>query len=171
MANIPPQLEQELPETAAAALSQFCEMAPGIPWSNQILDDMLETLKSNSYSIPSKLALSPPVDGITKIEANLIRAGQRVKKEWKAEVRAMVHYYCGRQNQHGYEHSGSFEKTFPMDRTGLKKAIEFLQETVQNVKRRGLCETCLASDPPRKRLRVGAAGLCTTCLVTKAAFA
>ena len=122
MANLPPQLVQTLPETAAEMVSQLCEMAPGIPWSNQILDDMLETLKSNSIS--SKLALSPPVDGITTIEASLIRNSQRVTKELKTEIGAMVHYYCGRQNQHGYEHPGCFAKSFPMDRTGIKKAYQ-----------------------------------------------
>ena len=86
---LPPQLEQILPETAGTLVSQLCEMAP---WSNQILDDMLETLKDNSMS--SKLALSPPADGITKIEADLFCDYQRVKKG-KTEIRgirAVVHY-------------------------------------------------------------------------------
>ena len=145
-------------------------MAPGIPWSNQILNDMLETLKDNRIS--SKLTLSPPVDGITTIEADLFCDYQRVKKG-KTEIRgirAVVHYYCGRQNQHGFEHPGSFAKTFPMDRTGIKMAIEFLQESVQNVKRRGLCETCLTSESPMKRLRVGGSGFCSSCVLQKAAF-
>ena len=55
MANLPPQLVQTLPEIAAASVSQLCEMAPGIPRSSQILDDMVETLKLNPMS--SKLAL------------------------------------------------------------------------------------------------------------------
>ena len=46
---LPPQLEQTLPETAAASVSQFCEMAPGIPWSNQILDDGGD-LEKQSYT-------------------------------------------------------------------------------------------------------------------------
>ena len=170
MANLPPQLAQTLPEPAAEMVSQLCEMAPGIPWSNQILDDMMETLKNNATS--SKLALSPPVDGITTIEADLFCDYQRVKKG-KTEIcgiRAVVHYYCGRQNQHGSEHPGTFAKSFPMDRTGLKMAIEFLQASVQNVKRRGYCETCLTSEPPLKRLRVGGSGSCSSCVLQKAVF-
>jgi len=148
MANLPPQLVQTLPETAAAAVSQLCEMAPGIPWSNQILDDMAETLK-NQGAISSKLALSLPVDGIAKIEADLFCGSQKVKKEWKTEIRAVVHYYCGRQNQHGYEHPGCFSKSFPMDRPGVKMAIEFLQESVQNVKGEDCVRHAWRVSPPR----------------------
>ena len=169
MANLPPQLVQMLPESAAASVSPFCEMAPGIPWSNQIFDDMVETLK-NQNCISSKLALSPPVDGITKIEADLFCDRQKVKKEWKTEILAAVRYYCGLQNRQGYECPGGSEKTFPMDRTGVKKAIEFLQASVQNVKRRELRETCLTSEPPMKRLRVGGSSFCSSCVLQKAAF-
>jgi hypothetical protein len=177
MAGLPLQLVQTLPEPAAASVSQLCEMAPGIPWTNQILDDMVEALKDQPC-IPSQLTLSLPVNGImsspvggiTKFEAFLFCARRKVKKEMKTEIRAVVNYYCGVQNQHGIQCPARFEKTFPMDRTGIKKAIEFLQASVQNLKRKGLCETCMTREPPLKCLRVGGSGFCSSCVLQKALF-
>ena len=167
MANLPPQLERTVPEPAAASIGKFSEMAPGIPWSNQTLDDMLETLRRSH--INTKVVLSPPLTGITRIESDLFT--QRTKKEWKSEIFAVVDYYCGRGSSPGYpEHPAHLNKTFPMDRTGLKQAIEYLQSNVQNVKRRGLCETCLAEEPPMKRLRVGGNAFCSKCVLQKAVF-
>ena len=164
---IPQQLVQMLPGPAADTVQQLCDMAPGVQWNNQTLDDMLEG------KLPSlKIEFDPPNAGITKIEADLFRVSQKVKKEWKKEIRAVVHYYCGRNAPNPYllEHPERLSKDFPNDRKGLKDAISYLQETVQNVRRRGLCETCLVLQPPVKRLRVGTTGLCSTCVVQKAVF-
>ena len=170
MANLPPQLVQTLPGPAAASVGQLCEMAPDIPWTNQILDDILESLKGDPLYISVARPVSSLVDGITKFDAFLICERHKVKKEMKMEIRAFVRYYCGRQDRHGYEQPTDFEEFFPMDRTGVKKAIEFLQASVQNVKRRGLCQTCLTSEPPLKRLRVGGSGFCSSCVLQKAVF-
>jgi hypothetical protein len=160
---LPPQLEQTLPETAAASVSQFCEMAPGIPWSNQTLDDMVETLKENSV-------LSKTTWGSASINASIFRFFKMVKKEEKVELKAHVSY-CSGHRVNGYETAELFaEKKFPLDRNGVKESIEFLQKGVQNLKRRGMCEPCLALERPVKRIRVGETGLCASCLMRRAVF-
>ncbi len=168
MANIPPQLDNVLPGPALLSVNEMCEMMPGIPWSNQILDDLLDTL--GDYNIFPEINFLPPVNGITKIEVGLFRQRMKVKGGWKMEIDARVSYYCGHLNQHGHECPGQKEKIFPMDRTGVKAAIEFLQTSVQDIKRRGLCEPCRTLELPVKRLLVGSTGLCGTCLMKEVAL-
>ena len=71
MANIP-QLEHVLPGPALLSVNEMCEMAPGIPWSNQILDDLLDTLSVNNPFVP-EIKLSPPINGITRFQAGIFR--------------------------------------------------------------------------------------------------
>ena len=164
---IPQQLALQL-SVHAAAVQDFCNMAPGIPWTNQMLDDMLETLEQTNLS--SNIELTPPVHGLTKIGAYIFRDQRKVKKEMKSEIRATVHYYCGHDGPNGFEIPNTFEKMFDCDRAGLKDAICYLQRHVQNVKRRGLCKTCLTAERPTKRLRVSDTNLCGSCLLQKAMF-
>ena len=120
---LPPQLEQTLPQTAAAFVSQFCEMAPGIPWSNQTLDDMVETFKAQS--VISKTTTAP---GFAQINASIFRFFKMVKKEEKVELKAHVRYCSGHVTQimsprnpglfaqDGVENPALFaEKKFPLD--------------------------------------------------------
>ena len=53
------QLEKIIPEDAAGLLGQFCAMAPGIPWSNEVLDAMLADLRNGDLNI--KFALPPRI--------------------------------------------------------------------------------------------------------------
>ena len=156
---IPPQLARAIPEDAAAVVQEFCMMAPGIPWSSQILDDLLST--SGNSIIGSRIEFTPPVGGLTKIDADIVLTERSKKKK----IIAFVNYHCGNDN-----YPNKIEKVFEFDRDGMKAAICFLQETVQNVKRRGLCETCLEGKPATKRLRVGDTGFCSWCLLAKAVY-
>ena len=167
MANIP-QLEHVLPGPALLSVNEMCEMAPGIPWSNQILDDLLDTLSVNNPFVP-EIKLSPPINGITRIQAGIFRERtKKVKGVWQCRIMATVLYYSTDiPNEHPAEMG---QKHFPMDRMGMKAAFEFLRTTVQNIKRRGLCEPCHARERPMKRLRVDGTGLCFTCLLKKAAL-
>ena len=155
---IPPQLACMIPDAAGALVQEFCLMVSGINWSSQIVDDMLSTL-GNSI-IGSRIEFTPPVGGLTKIDADLVTEGSKKKK-----IKAIVYYYCGNHN-----YPNKIEKVFEFDRDGMKAAICFLQETVQNVKRRGLRETCLEGKPATKRLRVGDTGFCSCCLLAKAVY-
>ena len=165
---IPPQLACKLSDHAAA-VQDFCNMAPGVAWTNQMLDDMLEGFAESS--VHTEMTFTPPVRGLTKISVWLIKTQRKVKKDvMKNEIRATVHYYCGRNGPFGSEDSNNLSKLVDFDRAGLKDAICFLQRQVQNVKRRGLCEKCLTGERPSKRLRVADTNLCSNCLMNKALF-
>ena len=146
---IPQQLARELSDPAIA-IQEFCNMAPGIPWSNQILDDMLETLEVLEVV---SMRTETPGNGLTAISGSLFRARTRKKKTFFAMV--------------SFDFGGIQEKEFQFDRKGLKEAICFMQQKVQNIKRRGLCEPCNTGEHPKKRLRVGDTGLCASCLLQK----
>ena len=49
------QLQNVLPGTAADMVNRCCEMVPGVPWSNLVLDDMLKTLKDSGAIRNEKL--------------------------------------------------------------------------------------------------------------------
>ena len=165
---IPPQLAEVL-SVQASAVQEFCNMASGIPWTNQMLDDMLETMAIKScWQVYSDM--SPPMNGIVvNFDIKEEKIGKTVKKFIVPEIGCWGGG-SGAQTPAIYHGDGLFTKRFAFDRQGLKQAIEFAQEKTQNMKRRGLCETCLTSERPAKRLRVGNTGLCTKCLLHKAVF-
>ena len=162
---IPPQLACKLSDHAAA-VQEFCNMAPEIPWTNQMLDDMLDSL-NETVGVSTEMQMTPPVHGLTKIHAQIMVFSWKLKKKVKRDIRAIVSYYGGMR---GFEIPNNLEKNFDFDRAGLRNAICFLQKHTQNVKRRGLCEACLTGERPTKRLRVSDTNLCSHCLLKKAVF-
>ena len=161
-----------VPDVVASSVASFCEMAPGVPYSQQLLDDILEDLEESNH-----FAKSEDTPGFALIEVRLRRTELKIKSVMKHSVEARVAYKAGGINDappgvaFQYEHASIAGcKEFPFDREGMKAAIEFVKRTVQNLKRRGLCDQCLAAERPRKRLRVAQRGLCGECLEASAYF-
>jgi len=161
---IPPQLACKL-SVHAAAVQDFCNLAQGIPMTNQILDDMLDTLGGEDWPLLyTSTTMTPPVNGLTEINASL----KKSKSKKKQYIDASVQYYCDQRPSLWGDRL--IMKRFNFDRTGFKDAICFVQEKVQNIKRRGLCDTCLIRGGSHKCLCVGDTGLCGGCLLYDAAF-
>ena len=162
---IPQQLAEQLSDPAGA-VQEFCNMAPGIPWTNQILDDMLDTLRKEKLILVQNKIIQP-VNGLRLLKAHLMTKEIKVKKTTKQYICATVSY----DKQYPYYDMGQiYDKLFDFDRRGLKDAICFMQQTVQNIKRRGVCETCNTGERPKKRLCVADTGLCSSCLIHKVVF-
>ena len=87
---IPQQLAEQLSDPAGA-VQEFCNMAPGIPWTNQILDDMLETLGNEKFVVVRNIML-PPVNGLRLLKAHLMTKEVKVKKTTKQYICATVNY-------------------------------------------------------------------------------
>ena len=156
---IPQQLARE---PSATAVQEFCNMAPGIPWTNQMLDDIFETLDENG-SLLVEDKLTPPVKGLTMISAFLVVCSPVRGKPKKQQIEVSVNSDCDREvfvNQPDV-------KFFDFNQKGFEDAICFVQQKVQNMKRRGLCETCLTNKRPMKGLRVGDTDLDARCLLHK----
>ena len=155
------QLQNVLPGTAADMVNRCCEMAPGVPWSNLVLDDMLKTLKNSGAIRNEKTDVPGFYMVVTEIRF------ERKQGRTKAETLRLLAYvyWCKAENPRPPYHIPEYasQTWHAYTRAGLKEAIQKVQQTVQDVVRRGPCEEC----PPMKRLRVGNAGVCATCLLKR----
>ena len=156
------QLQNVLPGTAAEIVNNCCEMAPGVPWSNLVLDDMLKTLK-DAGALRNEKRDTP---GFYSVESSILFETKTIKKVETFQLRACVCWYKTKEDwnphpEYRYRLPVYASQTWhPYTRAGLKAAILKVQEVTQDVVRRGPCEEC----PPRKRLRVGNSGVCGECL-------
>ena len=158
-----------MPESALDLVSRFCEMAPGVPWSNLILDDVLENLKRAQGFEIEKV-------GEEAVGFHKVRSILQIQETENKKPNIKVIVICVQWLKDGPpldEASGGtyrisipeYQEQFPHTREGLKAAIQALRQATQNVLRRKPCYEC----PPRKRQRlcVGAAGICGECLVSR----
>ena len=164
MANLPPQLSRALGD-AAANVEQFAELAPGIPWSPQILDGLYDQLlDTGDYEVTITT-----LPGYAKITAAV---ACDYKRKGMQGFRAHVECYSGiPDTPPPYPCEIPYRarnKCFPNSKQGLKDAFEFLKESVNQVARTGFCDDCLALERPRKRLRIQGADVCGECLLKKA---
>ena len=89
--------------------------------------------------------MTPPVQGLTHFTTYLATKEEKVKKTTKRQIEASVQYQTTKMI---FDVGQIYEKRFDFDRKGLKDAICFMQQTVQNIKRRGICETCNTGERP-----------------------
>ena len=114
---LPPQLCRRLGD-AAPRVADFCEMAPGIPRSAEILDDVLSGTDLNRYwELDSARA-----DGM-KIQLRYDVDIRKAKKQTLKEIAARIDTKMLRERRP----SCFAAERFPFDRAGLRRAIEFTQ--------------------------------------------
>ena len=172
MANLPPQLSRALGD-AAANVEQFAELAPGIPWSPQILDGLYDQLLNRGRYAVTITTLP----GYAKIIAAITCEYKRTRGETVIEgYLADLECYKGIPDTpppppHAYPYEQPYipkSKCSPSSKQGLKDAFDFLKESVNHVARTSFCDDCLALERPQKRLRIQGAGVCGECLLKKA---
>lgn len=160
---LPPQLCRRLGD-AAPHVAGFCEMAPGIPWSAEILDDMLggTDLEHKYWQLDSGRE-----DGM-KIQLRCDVDTRKVKKQTLKEIVTRVETRMPRERRP----SLFAVKAFPFDRAGLRRAIEFTQGVVNKLKQKGFCPCWETYTPPpdldipaTKRICVGKTGRCVCCIM------
>ena len=168
MASLPPQLAQTLGD-AAPSVVQFTELAPGIPWSPQILDGLYDQLLNRGrYEVTITT-----LPGYDKVIAAITceykrKKGDTVTKGFLAEVQC---YRGIPDTPHARPHEDLYVprcKSFPNSKQGLKDAFDFLKESVNHVARTSFCDDCLALERPQKRLRIQGADVCGECLLKQA---
>lgn len=77
-------LASSVPDNVASSIASFCELAPGIPYTQQLLDDMLKTIETDAIC-----ARTTDVAGFARIEAYKVARKARggpVTKELQAKV-------------------------------------------------------------------------------------
>ena len=142
----------------APCVASFSEMAPGIPWSTPVLEEMLENGVSTLLE-----TVTTGRDG-SRISVEFLCGYRKVKKEHiKDSINVQVTTeFDGVENslyRHGLEE-------FPHTVVGLRHAIEHGQRVVNKLKRKGYCECWKQQGRyPVKRLRVGETDRCTKCIL------
>ena len=162
--QLPPQLAAALGANAAM-VADMCFLAPGVPWSNQLLDDMLVDLRAGRFGLTDcdRHGTSLRV-GIT---LQIVMETRRRPRQETLKAHISVFHPLDRGVRNAaYTFWESAPET-PSDRAGLRKQIEWCQQTANNIFRRGLCNLCYernAEQRPAKRLRVGGTQMCSDCL-------
>ena len=147
-----------MPAECAALIEEF------LPWSDQLLDDMLHTLKEDGMQV-SVQRFNPPYKSIGKIAVFLSRGMDQVKRgTYVARVRAAVSIKKN-WDDNLLEMGETYSKMCSFDRAGMKEALEYVRDTVKMIKRRGLCPVCVAENPPAKRLRLSDTNRCGSCFL------
>ena len=138
-----------------------------VPWSDELLNDMLYSLETQGSCICSE-RFDPPHKCIGQISVSIIRCERMKKGTSEKHLEATVMIYKRNRAVDAntpYEQPQTYNRMCPFDRRGLKEALEYVRDTVKMIKRRGLCPMCVARDPPAKRLRVGDTKHCGSCFL------
>ena len=148
-AYLPPQLAVALGDHASS-VAELCFIAPGTPWTTQLLDELLADLRSSSVLLAECVA-----NGIcvrADIQLSSYRAGRKQPTKYELDA----HVYAKRGTDEIPLHQWRFFSTSsqPADRAGLRKHIEWCQQTASGVFRRGFCDRCYDKITPARRLKV-----------------
>ena len=164
---LPPQLETPLGD-AAARVSEFVELLPGMPWTKSLMEDLYGQLRNNGR-FDANLASVP---GFARIHIELQRHIE-MKRGEIGHVRVEINCYRGVDDFP--PDSPTFElgytcdiERFPDTEKGIMTAFEFAKARVQYLSKRGFCASCLQQEPPKKRIRLMNTGVCAECLLQRA---
>ena len=138
-----------------------------VPWSDELLNDMLYSLETQGSCICSE-RFDPPHKCIGQISVSIIRCDRMKKGTIESHLEATVMIYKRNRavdDNTPYEHPQTYNRMCPFDRRGLKEALEYVRDTVKMIKRRGLCPVCVAENPPAKRLRLSDTNRCGSCFL------
>jgi hypothetical protein len=151
----PPRSQtMSLPAEVCSIVDQFLELYPGVPASPEVLGELLAEIK---LEMTVKLRDGPqPKYGY----APTVWFQYEPKKK---NSRLLVFV---RPTKFGPEDTSTrdlFERRYDATTDGLLAAISDTKEVLERL-RRGLCETCLAREPPRKKLKGKGLPSCTFCV-------
>ena len=193
---VPPQLAAALPDGPADAISAMLMPAPGAPWSDQLLQDILDDLfkgpdvHSDWYFIGRDADVAAILghpghrglgDDVTVISAKFLHRPVRRKGQWTSTLTARVFARPNGDRDYGLN-NWPYREDFgpkPFTVAGLREAIEWVQQKVAMLKRRnGWCVTCDKYDQripdvvpetmySRKRIRVHGTEYCAPCFVRR----
>ena len=147
-----PQLAEALGH-AADIVAAYCEMAPGIPWSDATLEQMLEDL--------SYFYMEEQLNDNMRLHLNFI--GVTFKRKG-VEVREMEVGIRTTATDTRIAQVFAMGK-FPHTVAGLRRAIEFSQKKLTSIRTFGFCPCYRHGPHAQRRLRIGKTGKCTSCVL------
>ena len=156
--HLPPQLAAALGDQASS-VAELCFLAPGTPYSAQLLDDMLA-------DIGGGLTAQCEARG-TLVRARISRYCLGGTRKRPSREMLTAHVHGKRATDPAWP--GAFRSTpdQPADRAGLRAQLEWCRRASSDFLRRGFCDACYDLDPPAKRLRVGGSRECARCVFSR----
>ena len=169
---LPPQLALKLGD-AVVNVAEMCEFAPGVGWSKQLLEDMLEDLQRLSIT-------QTHIFGGLEVWVELTHSPRTpdfrppaTHDEWQQTLDAYskkpksIHVaVCAIVADKDCETILQRHHCFPASRVGLKAALSWMLHEFAVIERRGPCEHCLKEN--RVQLAVSGTKQCSECLVGSA---
>ena len=160
--HLPPQLAAALGDHASS-VAELCFAAPGTPWTSRLLDDLLADLRHENAMIAECEANGACVRAFIHLR---LSKGAR-KQPSKETLEAYVHGKRSTDQIPMYGWCVFSAPSQPVERAGLRRQMEWCQQTANGILRRGFCDRCYDNDPPAKRLRVGGTQDCGCCLFSR----
>ena len=159
--HLPPQLAAALGDQASS-VAELCFLAPGVPYSAQLLDDMLADISSDGLVAECEAGGTRvcatvhryEIDG-TRTRPGKVGLTARVQGKRAADPTPIVREPCRSSPDQ------------PADRAGLRAQLEWCRRASSDFIRRGFCDACYDLDPPAKRLRVGGSRECAQCVFSR----
>ena len=160
--HLPPQLATVL-GAHAPSVAELCFAAPGTPWTSQLLDDLLADLRREHAMIADCVGNGSCVRAYIQMSSHKAGRRQPIKHLLEAQVLAKrstdeIPIYRWRVFP---------APSQPVDRAGLRRQMEWCQQTASGVFRRGFCDRCYDKNPPAKRLKVTGTQECHYCLPSR----
>ena len=168
MGDLPPQLIEKLRHELgdmSRDVAPFLELLPGVPATVELFNDFLYYLDVHRHLEVGQIL--PEFPALTAVmEANPTYPNMPMKS-----LKVRVSFFCQPLPGSGYDsdNEGPRENGYDVCRSfeatvcgGVRKALEFVAETVSYARNRGFCANCLA-EHRKKRLCVSGHGRCPHC--------
>ena len=169
MGDLPPQLIEKLRDELGFDMSQtispFLELLPGVPATVELFNDFLWYLDVHRRLETGQIL--PEFPGLMVVmEANPTYPNLPMKS-----LKVRVSFFGKPLSDSGYdsENEGPREDGYDVCRCfdatvgGVRKALDFVGDTVSYARNRGFCANCLA-EHRKKRLCVSGHGRCPHCI-------
>ena len=150
-------------DIATRAIEEFVQAAPGIPWSVDMLDDLLEELEQTG-SFRSIRDYKNMHFIIHLVKQGINKSCKRFDTMLEGQI--TVYYQDELRMTREEKTQRSFSRTTkqsPCTRKGLITILQDIQREVNKIKQRGFCDDCLTNEPPRKKLCVRKLNKCGGC--------
>jgi len=148
-----------MPLEVRAAIEWFLELSPGIQADTETLTTLLSHIEHEKdvtlYDGPFFPSGLPPRVTIDY---------ERRKKTSRILVRVHPGLYCEKDYR---SQQSAFERRYDATSDGLLAGIVDAKSALANLKR-GWCETCLALEPPKRKLKGNGLPSCAGCVLSNA---
>ncbi len=145
-----------MPASVTAHIVSYLELMPGVLATPATLEAMLKHIKNDRLVMTGGGTRTAPEHGVVM----QIKNYNTQKLCLPVEVRG-PYIEEGEEDIWASDYLTSEE--YPLTQDGLLRAIVESKETIADIRKRGLCPTCEADEPPRKRLKGPGMPKCCGC--------